>query len=209
MAPAAPAPSAGTGTPSPAAAASSAAGQQSKAALAPAAGSGVNVPPGTPAPAQSAPKPDEIPAPTPASAATDAVRAAPERREQAAGAVTDVKAQTETNITRATPEGVKETLGVASRADAKPVLHTAPKGGAADDLEMIWGVGPKLREMLNAMGVWHFDQVASWTEQEIAWVDARLEGFKGRIERDKWIEQARKLASGWRPENAIGDKPEE
>jgi len=55
--------------------------------------------------------------------------------------------------------------------------------------------------------VWHFDQVASWTEKEIRWVDARLEDFKGRIERDGWIEQARKLASGWRPVNPIGDKP--
>ena len=57
------------------------------------------------------------------------------------------------------------------------------------------------------MGVWHFDQIASWTEKEIAWVDERLEGFKGRIHRDDWIEQAKKLASGWRPERAIGDKP--
>lgn len=95
----------------------------------------------------------------------------------------------------------------ATVADAKPELHTAPKGGKADDLELIWGVGPKLREMLNGMGVWHFDQIASWTEKEIAWVDERLEGFKGRILRDDWIDQAKKLASGWRPERDIGDKP--
>jgi NADH-quinone oxidoreductase subunit E len=137
----------------------------------------------------------------------DAQKAAAEKKEQAAGAVMEGKAKAETNVTRATPEGVKETLAVASVADVKPELHTQPKGGKADDLELIWGVGPKLREMLNAMGVWHFDQIASWTEKEIAWVDARLEGFKGRIQRDDWIEQAKKLASGWRPENAIGDKP--
>jgi NADH-quinone oxidoreductase subunit E len=95
----------------------------------------------------------------------------------------------------------------AAPPEAKPELHTAPKGGKADDLELIWGVGPKLREMLNTMGVWHFDQIAAWTQKEIAWVDERLEGFKGRILRDDWIEQAKKLASGWRPENAIGDKP--
>jgi NADH-quinone oxidoreductase subunit E len=92
-------------------------------------------------------------------------------------------------------------------AEVKPELFTAPKAGKHDDLELIWGVGPKLREMLNDLGVWHFDQVASWTESEIAWVDERLEGFKGRIVRDEWIEQAKKLATGWRPENAIGDKP--
>ena len=179
------------------------------AAPAPAAASpsGVTVPAGTPAPAAAAPKAEEIRPPTPASVAADAQKAAAEKKEQAQGAVMEGKAKTETNVTRATSEGVKETLGVASVADVKPELHTQPKGGKADDLELIWGVGPKLREMLNTMGVWHFDQIASWTEKEIAWVDARLEGFKGRIERDDWIEQAKKLASGWRPENAIGDKP--
>jgi len=95
----------------------------------------------------------------------------------------------------------------AATPEPKPELHVAPKGGKADDLELIWGVGPKLREMLNTMGVWHFDQIAAWTEKEIAWVDERLESFKGRILRDDWIDQAKKLASGWRPENAIGDKP--
>ena len=95
----------------------------------------------------------------------------------------------------------------AAPAEASPLLHAAPKDGKADELELIWGVGPKLRELLNKMGVWHFDQVASWTEKEIRWVDARLEDFKGRIERDDWIEQAKKLASGWRPANPIGDKP--
>jgi NADH-quinone oxidoreductase subunit E len=169
--------------------------------------SGVTVPAGTPAPAPAPPKPEETRPPTPASVAVDAQRAAAEKKEQAAGAVMEGKARTETNVTRATPEGVKETLGVASVADVKPELHTQPRGGKADDLELIWGVGPRLREMLNAMGVWHFDQIASWTEKEIAWVDARLEGFKGRIHRDDWIGQAKKLAGGWRPENAIGDKP--
>jgi NADH-quinone oxidoreductase subunit E len=169
--------------------------------------SGATVPAGTPAPAATAPRPEEIRPPTPASVVTEVQKLAAEKREQAKGHVVPDKAQTETNITRATPQEVKETLGVTSAADAKPELHTAPKGGKADDLELIWGVGPRLREMLNDMGVWHFDQIASWTEKEVAWVDQRLEGFKGRIERDDWIGQAKKLASGWRPDNAIGDKP--
>ena len=96
----------------------------------------------------------------------------------------------------------------AAPVDAAPVLHDAPKDSKADDLELIWGVGPKLRELLNKMGVWHFDQIASWTEKEIRWVDARLEDFKGRIERDDWIGQSKKLASGWRPTNPVGDKPD-
>ena len=168
---------------------------------------GATVPAGTPSPAQVPPAPGDVRPPTPASVVAEAQKLSAEQRAQEKGDVVPGKAQTETNITRATPQQVKETLGVTSAADAKPELHTAPKGGQPDDLELIWGVGPKLREMLNGMGIWHFDQVASWTEKEIDWVDARLEGFKGRIRRDEWVEQAKKLATGWRPESGIGDKP--
>ena len=58
----------------------------------------------------------------------------------------------------------------------------------------IKGVGPKMNAMLNGMGFYHFDQIAAWTDKEVAWVDDNLEGFNGRIVRDKWVEQARDLA---------------
>ena len=89
----------------------------------------------------------------------------------------------------------------------KPLLLSAPEGGAPDDLELIWGVGPKLAQMLHKMGIFHFSQIAAWTEMNLRWVDQNLGAFKGRAVRDKWIEQAAKLASGWRPESKIGDKP--
>jgi NADH-quinone oxidoreductase subunit E len=79
--------------------------------------------------------------------------------------------------------------------EAAPEQLTAPRGGQADDLKRISGVGPKLEGLLNEMGFWHFDQIAAWTPAEVAWVDARLK-FKGRIERDGWIAQARALADG-------------
>lgn len=91
--------------------------------------------------------------------------------------------------------------------ESKPALLDKARDTGPDDLELIWGVGPKLGAMLNEMGVWHFDQIAAWTPAELAWVDARLTGFKGRAVRDDWIEQAKKLASGWRPESKLGDKP--
>ena len=90
---------------------------------------------------------------------------------------------------------------------AKPELLNAPRAGKGDDLKLIWGVGPKLEKMLNEMGVWHFDQIASWTKAELKWVDAKLEGFKGRAERDDWVDQSKKLATGWRPDSAVGEKP--
>lgn len=61
---------------------------------------------------------------------------------------------------------------------------------------MIKGVGPKLEKLLNSMGFYHFDQVAAWTSNEVAWVDENLEGFKGRVSRDNWVAQAKTLASG-------------
>ena len=54
----------------------------------------------------------------------------------------------------------------------------------------------KLEKVCNGLGFYHFDQVANWTADEVAWVDANLEGFKGRVTRDKWVEQARVLAAG-------------
>ena len=92
-------------------------------------------------------------------------------------------------------------------AEQKPDLMAKPRGGKGDDLSLIWGVGPKLEKMLNTMGVWHFDQIAAWGKAELNWVDARLEGFKGRASRDEWVKQAKKLAKGWRPDNSVGDKP--
>ena len=79
--------------------------------------------------------------------------------------------------------------------EAEPETLSAPRGGGADDLKLLKGVGPKLEQTLNALGFYHFDQIAKWTDAEIAWVDTRLK-FKGRIERDGWIEQAKILAAG-------------
>ncbi len=79
--------------------------------------------------------------------------------------------------------------------EAAPVRLEAPRKGGADDLKRISGVGPKLEGVLNEMGFYHFDQIAAWTPEQVAWVDARLK-FKGRIERDDWIGQAAGFASG-------------
>ncbi|TBX29379.1 NADH-quinone oxidoreductase subunit NuoE [Nioella sediminis] len=92
----------------------------------------------------------------------------------------------------ATPQTQAETP--AEVEESEPELLSAPRDGReADDLKKISGVGPKLEELLNSMGFWHFDQIAAWGPSEIAWVDARLK-FKGRIERDNWVAQASELA---------------
>lgn len=75
----------------------------------------------------------------------------------------------------------------------KPALMDAPDG-EPDDLTRIKGVGPKLKEMLNGMGIWHFSQIAGWSDAELDWVDDNLVGFKGRARRDDWVGQARDLS---------------
>ena len=76
----------------------------------------------------------------------------------------------------------------------KPEGLTKARGDAPDDLKRIKGVGPKLEQLLHRLGFFHFDQVAAWTAEEIAWVDENLEGFKGRVSRDDWVVQAKALA---------------
>ncbi|MDK3016193.1 NADH-quinone oxidoreductase subunit NuoE [Pseudodonghicola flavimaris] len=99
---------------------------------------------------------------------------------------------------RAPWQGKTEAAGdvaVAEVDEQEPEILSAARDGGADDLKLLKGVGPKLEGMLNDLGIYHYDQIAAWTAAEIAWVDARL-AFKGRIERDGWIEQARQLAAG-------------
>jgi NADH-quinone oxidoreductase subunit E len=84
----------------------------------------------------------------------------------------------------------------AAAVGKKPRVMKAPRKAGADDLKQIKGVGPKLEKLLNSMGFFHFDQVAKWTAAEVAWVDENLEGFKGRVSRDGWVDQAKLLAEG-------------
>lgn len=78
----------------------------------------------------------------------------------------------------------------------KPATLDAPRDGLPDDLKQIKGVGLKMEKLCNALGFWHFEQIADWTPQEVAWVDANLQGFKGRVSRDEWVAQAKILAAG-------------
>ncbi len=89
----------------------------------------------------------------------------------------------------------KDTPSIEASAEVEPETLSKPRGGVADDLKLLKGVGPKLEQKLNELGFYHFDQVANWGDAEVAWVDSRLK-FKGRILRDGWVEQAKTLAAG-------------
>ncbi|MEO1337894.1 MAG: hypothetical protein AAFV29_19780, partial [Myxococcota bacterium] len=75
-----------------------------------------------------------------------------------------------------------------------PMLLTSAAYGPPDNLKRISGVGPVLESLLNTLGVWYFWQVALWSDREVAYVDSQLEVFKGRILRDSWVSQAKRLA---------------
>jgi predicted flap endonuclease-1-like 5' DNA nuclease len=96
----------------------------------------------------------------------------------------------------AAPKAQPATPSAAASGGEKPDTLAAARGGKADDLKQIKGVGPKLEKMLHGMGFYHFDQIAGWSDAQIAWVDDNLTGFKGRASRDAWVDQARVLASG-------------
>ena len=112
-------------------------------------------------------------------------------RVAAAGAATPAAAPAPA-ATSATPAA----SAAASGAGTKPATLAAARGGQPDDLRQLSGVGPKMEQTLHAMGIFHFDQIASWGPQELAWMDANLQGFKGRASRDGWVAQAKALAAG-------------
>ena len=78
----------------------------------------------------------------------------------------------------------------APKAEAKAAPKKAAKADGADDLKQLSGVGPALEKKLHEAGVTTFAQIAAWTEEDVAAMDEKL-SFKGRIEREGWVEQAK------------------
>jgi general L-amino acid transport system ATP-binding protein len=82
----------------------------------------------------------------------------------------------------------------------RPPRVAKPK--SADDLKRISGVGPKLEEKLNELGIWKFSQIAKWEKPHIDWMDEHL-NFKGRIERDEWVKQCSAFAAESAPAEKV------
>jgi predicted flap endonuclease-1-like 5' DNA nuclease len=75
--------------------------------------------------------------------------------------------------------------------EARPEFLSAPRG-TPDDLTRIKGIGEKLNGVLHSLGIYHFWQIAGWTPSQMDWVNDHLQ-FKGRIQRERWVEQAQTL----------------
>jgi NADH-quinone oxidoreductase subunit E len=170
------------------------------------------------------PEPVADAAPVPPAEAAKPKDTAPETDPKLKTPVTAPKAAAENAKVAETPqapakaEPVEAAPAAVSAAPVakseKPSLEdkNRPKGigkpAAADDLKLISGVGPKIEGILNELGIYTFAQVASWKKAEREWVDGYL-NFKGRIERDDWINQAKALAKGGEAEyiRVFGKKP--
>ena len=72
----------------------------------------------------------------------------------------------------------------------KPELLSSPRNGKKDALTKIKGLGPKLEEKLNTAGIYHFDQIASWTEADFEWLGENTT-FANRAKKDDWVSQAK------------------
>ncbi|MBO0347208.1 polyhydroxyalkanoate depolymerase [Roseibium sp. CAU 1637] len=134
-------------------------------------------------------------------AAKPSVEAADKTKAVAEPAVSDAKAVEPAQAAEKTPDKAsaqaEKTVAPAVKAttDSEPlekILLASPQG-VADDLKAISGVGPKLESALNGAGIFHYWQIAGLTETQIEALDTKLD-FRGRIARDGWIDQARKLS---------------
>jgi predicted flap endonuclease-1-like 5' DNA nuclease len=107
---------------------------------------------------------------------------------------TPIPTHTETEA----PAAVATLPPVAGEADIpgrRPSGLVAAKAAGPDDLKQIKGIGRQNEDRLQALGIWHFEQIAAWTPENAEWVGSYL-AFPGRIEREDWVGQAKTLAAG-------------
>ncbi|HSG95026.1 MAG TPA: NADH-quinone oxidoreductase subunit NuoE [Afifellaceae bacterium] len=127
----------------------------------------------------------------------------PSRAAQPARAATKVPPDTpkaaDENVAKPDASDTPEAAAARSRPSdaASQQPRREPSFAGADDLKRISGVGPKLEKMLNGLGITTFEQIAGWSAADVARVDGQLT-IKGRIERDDWVSQAKRLAKGGR-----------
>jgi predicted flap endonuclease-1-like 5' DNA nuclease len=93
------------------------------------------------------------------------------------------------------PEAAPRIEGEEKIAGQRPAGLMSPRGGKADDLKLIKGIGKQNEGRLHGLGIWHFDQISAWSKQNVLWAGSYL-AFPGRIEREEWVTQARQLAAG-------------
>lgn len=104
---------------------------------------------------------------------------------------------------KAAPKAADKTDTEAPKKAA--AAKAAPAADIVDDIKLIGGVGPALEKKLNDAGVTSLAQIAKWSAEDVARIDEVL-SFKGRIDREEWIEQAKELLAGKPPRSKADQK---
>ncbi|ESR25116.1 NADH-quinone oxidoreductase subunit NuoE [Lutibaculum baratangense] len=123
----------------------------------------------------------------PEEAATRAQPTGEPKQEPATAEAPEASAKATHEHAVAQPEDVAE-------GEAKPAALDSPRNGKPDDLKRISGIGAKIEKTLNENGIYHFDQIAGWSDENVAWLDNNLK-LRGRIGREEWVHQAQALQS--------------
>ena len=131
-------------------------------------------------------------------ASLDAASDADDRTDGVGAALSGIAAPVVApTVEKPEPDPIKELVeeviaNIEPKNEVRPLSLDAPRGGQPDDLQRIGGVGPKIEGILNELGIFHFDQIAAWTDEEASWIDSYLR-FQGRVQREKWVDQAASL----------------
>ncbi len=82
-----------------------------------------------------------------------------------------------------------------SQLDFKPLVLSSPKPRGKDNLKKIKGINSKIENDLNTLGIYHFEQISSWSTKNCDWIEGFLH-FPGCAKNNQWIDQAKILHSG-------------
>ncbi len=96
-------------------------------------------------------------------------------------------------------QGLRQSAAGAADGDRRGSGGQVLRSATPDDLKRIRGVGVLIEKRLNALGVTSYEQIANWTRADVLRISQQLD-FKGRVERENWIEQGRILAAGGQTE---------
>jgi NADH-quinone oxidoreductase subunit E len=105
----------------------------------------------------------------------------------------DQEQQKSTSVHKEVFATVPDAVIKKSEKGIKPISLSTPRNGTADDLKEISGIGLKVENALYELGIFHFSQIAEWTNDNIAWIDTYL-NYEGRVVREDWITQAKHLS---------------
>ncbi|MEL6666998.1 MAG: hypothetical protein AAFQ24_12765 [Pseudomonadota bacterium] len=131
----------------------------------------------------------EVPVEGPETDLTDAV---PETADPEEAAEPEPEDAPDTTVVAADEPEVHPSDAMLAEIDGKQPEQVEKPSNGGDDLTAITGIGPRIAEVLNSLGIWTYEQVANWLPEHETWIENHL-SFKGRVSRENWVGQAKDL----------------